>query len=282
MVHRGHVDQETTRQRDVAGNARAFLADRFFRDLHQNFLAFLEQVADQRNRGIFAATETAAASPAALTIARATPAVLSRARALGALRITSPPRRSTNFYSSIDRPGATGFGVENGFRLGLGLFEFQFLAILLAFRRGRFRGMPVAGFGDRCPMYFGNNFAGIAVQVRRLRGGVSLFFEFLVTLIRRRVVMPGTRLFFVNGLFFQGAPGGEDWGLLFVQRMCEGIGLLVNDRTEFALCCVVVFLSDVFFACFFFNRDARLPGPPESRYTRGFGPSEFLIPVCRS
>jgi hypothetical protein len=68
--------------------------------------------------------------------------------------------------------------------------------------------------------------------------------------------MHGIRLFFVNGLFFHGAWGGEDWGLLFVQRMRELIGMLGNDRPSLVLCFVVVFLSDFFFACFFFNRDA--------------------------
>ena len=34
----------------MTGDARAFLADWLLRDLHQNLLPFLEQVADQRHR----------------------------------------------------------------------------------------------------------------------------------------------------------------------------------------------------------------------------------------
>ena len=40
MVDRRHVDQETSGQRDVAGDARAFLADWLFGNLHQDFLTF--------------------------------------------------------------------------------------------------------------------------------------------------------------------------------------------------------------------------------------------------
>src|SRR5437764_14403141 len=48
MIHRGHIDQKTPWQCDVAGNARAFFADRLFGNLHQNFLAFFQQIADLR------------------------------------------------------------------------------------------------------------------------------------------------------------------------------------------------------------------------------------------
>src|SRR5579864_2090375 len=127
MIHRRHVDQEAPRQRDVAGDARAFLADGFLGDLHQDLLAFLEQVADERDRRILAATETATASTAALAVAGATLAiaVIAGARALGALRVTCSPRRSTNFRACIDGAVAAGLRVEGRFRLGLGLFEFQ-------------------------------------------------------------------------------------------------------------------------------------------------------------
>ena len=49
VIHRRHVDQEAARQRDVAGDARAFLADRLLGNLDQDFLAFLQQVADGRH-----------------------------------------------------------------------------------------------------------------------------------------------------------------------------------------------------------------------------------------
>src|SRR6202008_3385633 len=109
--------------------------DGFLSDLHQNFLAFLEQVADQRDRRILAARKTTSASTAALAVAR-TPlalAVITRTRTRRALRVASGARRRPNFYSGIDSAVAAGLGVENGFRLGLRLFEFEFLSILFAF-----------------------------------------------------------------------------------------------------------------------------------------------------
>ena len=64
VVHRRHEDQETARQRDVAGDARAFLADRLLGDLHQNFLAFFQQISDLRDRScVLAAWETASTAP---------------------------------------------------------------------------------------------------------------------------------------------------------------------------------------------------------------------------
>jgi hypothetical protein len=44
MVHRRHVHKEPTRQRNVAGDASAFLANWLLGDLYQDFLPFLQQV----------------------------------------------------------------------------------------------------------------------------------------------------------------------------------------------------------------------------------------------
>ena len=46
VVDGGHVDQEAAGQGDVGGNARAFLAERLLGDLHDDFLAFAEEVGD--------------------------------------------------------------------------------------------------------------------------------------------------------------------------------------------------------------------------------------------
>src|ERR1700687_839219 len=104
MVHRRHVDQEPPGQRDVAGDARTFLANGLLGDLHQNFLAFLKQVADQRDRRILTARNPPSPSTAALAFAGPPLpiAVITRTRTLGALRIAGRTRRSPNFYSSID------------------------------------------------------------------------------------------------------------------------------------------------------------------------------------
>ena len=66
VVHRRHVHQEPARQRDVTGDARALFADRFLGNLDQDFLAFFEQVGDQRNGGVLAAAEAASTTAAAL------------------------------------------------------------------------------------------------------------------------------------------------------------------------------------------------------------------------
>src|SRR5881296_1324259 len=44
VLNRGQVHEVTTGQSDVRGDARALGAQRFLRDLHQDFLAFLEQL----------------------------------------------------------------------------------------------------------------------------------------------------------------------------------------------------------------------------------------------
>src|SRR5260370_15811715 len=41
LAARGHLDQESSRQSDVAGDARTLLGDRFFSNLYQDLLAFL-------------------------------------------------------------------------------------------------------------------------------------------------------------------------------------------------------------------------------------------------
>ena len=138
VIHRRHVDQEAAGQRDVAGDARAFLADGLLGDLDQNFLAFFEQVADQRNgrdsRGGGNAAATASTSPPAVAAAALVAgAIMAGTRTLGALRVSGGCRRSANFDAGIDGAVAAGFGVEHGFRFGLSLFEFEFFAVLFAF-----------------------------------------------------------------------------------------------------------------------------------------------------
>src|SRR5437016_3731161 len=44
MMHGRHIDQEPSRQGYMAGDARALLGDWLFGNLHQDFLAFFQQV----------------------------------------------------------------------------------------------------------------------------------------------------------------------------------------------------------------------------------------------
>src|SRR5437868_7202866 len=83
MVHRRHINQKASRQRDMAGDARSLLADGFLGDLHQDFLSFLQQLGNLRHRPSLwtASTEaTPAAMPTSSTVeAAAWPCAGSRA-----------------------------------------------------------------------------------------------------------------------------------------------------------------------------------------------------------
>src|SRR5947209_6122675 len=54
MVHRGHVDQKSAWQCNVRSNASALLAQRLLGDLHDDLLAFPQEIAN-RGRGFFRA-----------------------------------------------------------------------------------------------------------------------------------------------------------------------------------------------------------------------------------
>jgi hypothetical protein len=135
---------------------------------------------------------------------------MSRTRALAALRVTGGCRRGANFHAGIDRAGAAGLCVEHGFGFRLGFFEFQFLAVILAFGGSAFSRMRFTRLGERRVMNLGNHFAGFAVQVSGT--SLGLLFEFVVTFVGRGFVMDGVGFFFVDGLLFHGAGGGEYGG----------------------------------------------------------------------
>ena len=46
MFHGRHVDEITSRERDVACDPGSLFGDRFLRDLNQDFLAFVQHIAD--------------------------------------------------------------------------------------------------------------------------------------------------------------------------------------------------------------------------------------------
>ena len=257
MVHGRHVDQEPALQRDVTGDARAFLADGLLGDLDQNFLAFFQQIADEGDRGILAATETASASTssAALPVARATVAVRARTRALRALRVSCGCRRSTNFHAGVNGTVAASLRVQQGFRFSLGLFEFQFLSIFFPFGRNRLRGMSDS-FGERRVMNFSDGLAGVAIQMSG--AGLRFLFEFVVAFVGRSFVMDGTGLFIVDGLFFHGAGSGEDRRFILAARTHGCVGLLAYGCG--------LWLMDFFFHFALLNRvlchrKGRLSGP---------------------
>ncbi len=76
MVDGRHEDEEAAGERDVAGDARALLGDGLLGDLHEDFLARLEQVADGGQvhglgRGAVGSATLAAAGAASTTFAMA-------------------------------------------------------------------------------------------------------------------------------------------------------------------------------------------------------------------
>ncbi len=101
----------------MAGDARAFLADGLLGNLHQDLLAFLEQVADFWNFLRLATREAPSTSPASTALP-----VETRTRARRPLRIASCPGLSSNLRPGIDSAGSASFGGQQSLGLGLGLF----------------------------------------------------------------------------------------------------------------------------------------------------------------
>src|SRR5882672_967607 len=128
----------------MAGNARAFFADRLFRNLHQDFLAFFQQIADLWDfLRRLAARKTAAATTTAASATTVVPGPWTR-RALGVARRS---RRSPNLGAGIDCASTAGFRVEQRFGFILRLFQFQLLGVFLALRRGTVHRRQHAGLG---------------------------------------------------------------------------------------------------------------------------------------
>ncbi len=125
VIHRGHVDQEAARQRDVAGDARALLAQRLLGDLNDDFLARLQHFGNELRAAV-------------LFVARV--AVLTCC-GRGRWSFGRPPSASTALRSASAahgplEPGAGLFG--NARAGGLGLGELRRLRrFVSAFRRKR-------------------------------------------------------------------------------------------------------------------------------------------------
>jgi hypothetical protein len=70
MLDRRHVNQKAPRQSDVRSNARAFLGDRLFGNLHQNLLAFAQEIGNGRLSAIVSRRPAPSASWWLTTAAR--------------------------------------------------------------------------------------------------------------------------------------------------------------------------------------------------------------------
>src|SRR5262249_16181697 len=104
VIHRGHIDKKAARKRDVTGNARPLLSDGFFRNLQQDLLPFLEQVADQGNGLGFAAAEApSSSSSSSAPTSAALVALAVKTRTLGPLGVAGGRGRRANFRTRIHR-----------------------------------------------------------------------------------------------------------------------------------------------------------------------------------
>src|ERR1700733_15121926 len=126
----------------MAGDARALLADGLLGNLHQNFLALFQQVADLRNLLLFASWESPSTTPASAPLP-----VKTGTRTRSPLRVTRRRSWRTNLSPCIRRACFPGLGGEQCFRLGLRFFQFQFFGVIFALGRSAFRCMWHAGFG---------------------------------------------------------------------------------------------------------------------------------------
>ncbi len=124
----------------------AFLADGFFRDLDENFLAFFQQIADQGNGSILPTRSATASTPGAKASSTATAAATIEGRALGALGVAGGAGGCAHFNARIDGAIAAGLGVEQGFGFRLGVFDFGIDTLLLPlFLRFGLSGKSFAG-----------------------------------------------------------------------------------------------------------------------------------------
>src|SRR5205814_6128090 len=121
MVHGRHVDEKASGQRDVTGDARALLADRFLGDLNQDFLSFFQQIADQGYVGVFATRGSATTSAGAEAASTAASATSIELRTRGALGVACGCCGSADFDAGVHRAVAASFGVQQslGFSLGV-------------------------------------------------------------------------------------------------------------------------------------------------------------------
>ena len=123
------------------------------------------------------------------------------------LGVTSRIRRSTNLGSAVHHNAPAGFGIEQSFRLGLRLFEFQFLGVFFALCCAAFRRRHDTRLGKRRHVDFRYSLADVGKPTcPSLRTGLAgrsrLFFKLVVAVVGRFFVADGIRFVFVDGLFF--------------------------------------------------------------------------------
>ena len=192
VIHGRHVNQETSGQGDVAGDARALLADRFLGNLNQNLLAFFQQIADQGNRCRLTAAESGF-YPLLLRRGGRDHGARNQgdSRSLWCPLGVSGGRGRANFGAGIHGAVPARFGVEHSFRFGLGFFEFRVFAIL--FRGAAPSAGSFAGLRSSFQVNLRNGVPSVRHQVGAI-GSLGFFLEFFVALVRRRLVVERCQL----------------------------------------------------------------------------------------
>ena len=104
----------------MAGDPRTLLPDRFFGNLHQNFLPLFQQVGNLWNVLWLTALEAASTTASAPTMAI-------ESRPLRPLGVPGSRSRRTNLDPSIHCAISTRFGVESSFGFRLSLVQFGLL-----------------------------------------------------------------------------------------------------------------------------------------------------------
>ena len=129
MIHGRHVDQKASGQRYVAGDSRAFFADRLFGNLYQDLLAFFEQVGDLGKILRFVTAETSsptASSTSAWSAATRAVTITVESWTRSTLSVSSSRGRGANFGAGIHSSIAYSLGSDEGLSFGLRLFQFRF------------------------------------------------------------------------------------------------------------------------------------------------------------
>src|SRR5579885_3105199 len=132
VFNRRHVNEEATGQRDVRGDARALLRDRFLRYLDDDLLAFAQEVCDRRLALAPTATAALALAPTALTTAAFAPTVASAFAA----RLATAVAFATAFASTTLAVSPASAALALAARARLRRLLLMLCRLLLGLRRG--------------------------------------------------------------------------------------------------------------------------------------------------
>src|SRR5712692_8750882 len=175
VIHRRHVHQETSGKRDVTGDTRAFFADGLLGNLHQNFLAFFEQIGNQRRGTGILTAEAAPATASTLT-------AWIKCRPGCALRVSYGTCRRPHFSPSFQICISPSFRIQESFGFGLRFLDLQLFAIF--FFAGRLFRLVWECLKRSHLLELRTRSQGLRrYRLAVLFSGTSLFFQFFKSVI---------------------------------------------------------------------------------------------------